>query len=349
VSVDTQAPPVAPPVAPSPAATSPAAPSPAAPPPGGTPPPPKRPRGGRPPRVPKPPRRAPRPPKRYEPLTPQTVLVRGLLSVAAALLLAFGLNITVLSHVQHLVAQQLLGNEFRALLADGTAPVSEGDFDDVLLPDGAPVAIVDIPVIGVHEVVVEGTSSDVLKGGPGHRRDTVLPGQRGISVLMGRASAYGGPFSRLQELAPGDTFTVRTGQGKQVFEVIGVRYAGDPTPKAPTAKESRIMLETARGAAFAPTGVAYVDARLRGDVQDAGLRQTTFTSLPPEDRAMATDTTTAWALVFALQFLVVVQVAAVWAYNRLGAQKTWVVFVPVGLLAVLYVTNQLTLLLPNLL
>jgi len=46
---------------------------------------------------------------------------------------------------------------------------------------------------------------------------------------------------------------------------------------------------------------------------------------------------------------VVVQVAAVWAYNRLGAQKTWVVFVPVGLLAVLYVTNQLTLLLPNLL
>ena len=328
MSVDTQAPPAPPSVPPAP---------------------PKRPRAQRPPRIPKPPRRPPRPPKLFAPLTPQEVLVRGLLSVAAALLLAFGLNITVLSHVQHLVAQQLLVNEFKSQLAEGTAPVSEGDFDDVLLPDGAPVAVIDIPVIGVHEVVVEGTSSDAIKAGPGHRRDTVLPGQRGMSVVMGRASAYGGPFSRLQELAPGDTFTVRTGQGKQVFEVIGVRYAGDPMPKSPTATESRLMLATARGAAFVPTGVAYVDARLRSEVQDSGLRQTTFTSLPPEDKAMATDTTTAWALVFALQFLVVVQLAAVWAYSRIGAQKTWVVFVPVGLLAILYVTNQLTLLLPNLL
>ena len=64
---------------------------------------------------------------------------------------------------------------------------------------------------------------------------------------------------------------------------------------------------------------------------------------------MATDTTTMWALVFALQFLVVAQLAAVWAFRRIGAQKTWVVFVPVGLLAVIYVSNQLTILLPNLL
>jgi len=64
---------------------------------------------------------------------------------------------------------------------------------------------------------------------------------------------------------------------------------------------------------------------------------------------MATDLSTVWALVFALQFLVAAQIAAVWAYRRIGAQKTWVVFVPVGLLAVIYVSNQLTLLLPNLL
>ena len=277
------------------------------------------------------------------------LLVRGSLMIVAALAFAFVANVTLFSQVQHLVAQQQLSNELREQLAAGTAPVSEGDFDDVLLADGDPLAVIDIPMIGVHEVIVEGTSSDALMGGPGHRRDTVLPGQQGVSVVMGRAAAYGGPFSRLQELAPGDVFTVRTGQGEQVFEVIGVRYEGDPTPKSPTAGQSRLILESARGPAFIPMGVAHVDAQLKSEVLPSGQRQTTFTALPPEDKPMATDTSTVWALVFALQFLLVVQLAAVWAFRRIGAQKTWVVFVPVGLLAVLFVTHQATLLLPNLL
>jgi len=311
--------------------------------------PPRPPRAAKPPRAPRPPRRPPTAPKQYAPLSPQVILVRGSLMIAAALLFSFVVNVVVLSQVQHLVSQQLLHNELREQLAAGTAPVSEGDFDDVLLADGAPLALLDIPQIGVHQVIVEGTSGDTLKAGPGHRRDTVLPGQQGISVLMGRAAAFGAPFGRIQELAPGDSFTVRTGQGEQVFEVIGVRYAGDPSPASPKAGESRLILQTARGPAFIPSGIAYVDAQLRSEVQASGQRQTTFTALPPQDKAMATDTSTVWALVFALQFLIVAQLAAVWAYRRLGAQKTWVVFVPVGVLAVLYVTNQLTLLLPNLL
>jgi len=311
--------------------------------------PPRPPRAPKPPRIPKPPRRAPRPPKQYAPLSPQVILVRGSLMILAALLISFAANVIVLSQVQHLVAQQQLHNQLKEQLSAGTAPVSEGDFDDVLLADGAPLALLDIPQIGVSQVIVEGTSGDTLKAGPGHRRDTVLPGQQGISVLMGRAAAFGAPFGRIQELAPGDSFTVRTGQGEQVFEVIGVRYAGDPSPASPKAGESRLILQTARGPAFIPSGIAYVDAQLRSEVQASGQRQTTFTALPPQDKAMATDTSTVWALVFALQFLIVAQLAAVWAYRRLGAQKTWVVFVPVGVLAVLYVTNQLTLLLPNLL
>jgi LPXTG-site transpeptidase (sortase) family protein len=312
----------------------------------GPPRPPRQPKAHRPPR---PPRRAPRPPRAYAPLSPRMMLVRGSLMIVAALLFAFVANVMVLSQVQNLVSQQLLYNDFRQQLSDGTAPVSEGDFDDVLLSDGAPVAVIDIPQIGLHQVVVEGTSGDTLKAGPGHRRDSVLPGQQGLSVLLGRAAAYGGPFGRIQELAPGDSFTVRTGQGKQVFEVIGVRYAGDPSPASPKAGESRLMLQTARGASFIPSGIAYVDAQLKSEVQDSGQRQTTFAALPPQDKAMATDTSTVWALVFALQFLVVAQIAAVWAFRRIGAQKTWVVFVPVGVLAVIYVSNQLTLLLPNLL
>lgn len=269
--------------------------------------------------------------------------------MVSALLIAFVINVMVLSQIQHLVSQQQLSNAYREQLAAGTAPVSEGDFNDALLPDGAPLGVISIPSLGVNEVIVEGTSSDSLKSGPGHRRDTVLPGQAGISVIMGRAASYGGPFSRIQELAPGDTFHVRTGQGNLLFKVIGVRYAGDPTLVSPTSIQSRLTLVTARGPAFIPSGIAYVDAQLVMPAKPAGARQTTFIGLPPEDLAMATDTSTVWALIFALQFLIVVEIGAVWAYRRVGAQKTWVVFVPLTVLAALFTANQVTILLPNLL
>ncbi|MCA0216155.1 MAG: sortase [Actinobacteria bacterium] len=302
-----------------------------------------------PPKPPKPPRRLPRSMLPLAPLTRTQMLIQSASAILAALLIGFLVNLLVISHLQHAVSQQQQRNVFREQLAAGTAPVSEGTFDDILLVDGAPVALLDIPSLGLHEVVGEGTSSGDLMLGPGHRRDTVLPGQAGVSVIMGRAGAYGGPFSRLQELAPGERFSVVTGQGKQLFEVIGVRYAGDPAPPAPKAGESRLILETARGPAYLPTGVARVDAELVGESQDAGARRTTFDTLPPQDKSLATDTRTAWALVFALQFFLLAEAGAVWTYRRIGAQKMWVVFVPILLLAGLIVGDQLNRFLPNLL
>ena len=117
----------------------------------------------------------------------------------------------------------------------------------------------------------------------------------------------------------------------------------------PVRGESRLILMTARGAPFVPSGVAYVDAKLEGTALPAGARQTTSATLPVEDKALATDTTTVWALVFALQFLLVAEAAAAWAFRRVGPQKTWIVFVPVLLLASVLVTDQLVRLLPNLL
>ncbi|MBQ9917871.1 MAG: sortase [Microbacterium sp.] len=302
-----------------------------------------------PPRPPKPPRRPPRRRPQYAPLTPVQVFLRGTLASISVLILVFLGNVLLVSHITHFASQQELRDTFRAQLSAGTAPVSEGDFEDHLLDDGAPVALLSIPQLGIDEVVAEGTTSGVLMGGPGHRRDTVLPGQAGVSVIMGRTAAFGGPFRSIQTLQPGEDFTVRTGQGEQTFEVLGVRYAGDPTPPAPVRGESRLILMAARGAPYLPTGVVYVDARATGDAQATGARQTTSMSLPPQAKAMATDVTTVWALVFALQFLVVAELLAVWAYRRVGWQKTWIVFAPVLLLASVFVSDQLIRLLPNLL
>jgi len=282
------------------------------------------------------------------PLTLRQAVTRGVLVMAASLIAMFLLALLLLGNVSYHASQQQLMDRFRAELADGTAPVSEGAFDDVLLQDGDPVAMIEIPAIGLYDVVVEGTSGAALMKGPGHRRDSVLPGQIGVSTLMGRALAYGGPFGGLSELVPGDRFSVTTGQGQFVYEVMGTRYAGDPLPANPRPGESRLILLTARGGPLTPVGVQYVDATLVGDAQPPGARQTTRVSLPPEDRPLATDARTVWALVFALQLLVVAEIGAIWALRRFGWRKTWIAFVPVLLLASLLTATQVAVLLPNL-
>ena len=296
----------------------------------------------------RPPRHVPRQAVPRPPLSRGQLLLQSSLGLVAVVLFGFLLNLVVLSQLQHVIAQQQLRAQLAEQLAAGAAPVSEGDYDNVLLSDGDPVARIEIPAIGVDEVVVEGTSSGVLTGGPGHRRDTVLPGQLGVSVLMGRAAAYGGPFGRIQELPPGETISVITGQGEHIYRVLGVRYAGDPSV-AYTPGTSRLILETARGGPFMPTGVVRVDAELVSEVKPSGARQTTYATLPPPHRELASDFSTAWALVFALQFLVLAEVAAVYSRRRFGGAKTWVVFVPVLLLSGLLAADQLTRLLPNLL
>ena len=281
------------------------------------------------------------------PLSRGQLLLQSSLSMFAVVLFGFLINLAVLSQLQHLVAQQQLRAQLGEQLAAGSAPVSEGTFDNVLLSDGDPVARLEIPTIGVDQIVVEGTSSSALTKGPGHRRDTVLPGQAGVSVLMGRATAYGAPLGRIQELPPGETISVITGQGEHIYRVMGVRYAGDPSP-AFTAGTSRLVLETARGGPFMPSGVVRVDAELVSEVKAAGPRRTTFATLAPADAELASDFTTVWALVFACQFLLLAEVACVWSLRRFGGAKTWVVFVPVLLLGGLLVADQLTHLLPNL-
>jgi LPXTG-site transpeptidase (sortase) family protein len=308
--------------------------------------PPAKPR--KPPKPPKPPRRMPQEERPLLPLSPRERFLRGALMVTSGLLLVFVVNVMVVGNVRHFVTQQQLSDTFREQLKEGVAPVSEGDVHDVLLPDGAPVALLEIPQLGVREIIVEGTDAGTTQLGPGHRRDTALPGQAGVSVIQGRAAGYGGPFARIQELAPGDKISVVTGQGEHEFEVIGLRYAGDPGPPRLVAGESRMVLTTARGAPFWPTGIAYVDAKLTSETQPRGVRLTNFATLPEADKALMGDTSMVWALVFALQFLVVVEFAAVWAYRNVGPRRTWIVFIPLTMLAGLWVAGEVVRLLPNL-
>ena len=196
------------------------------------------------------------------PARPGLAFAGAALCVLAAVLLGFAANLTVVGHLQHARDQRTGYDELREQLALGTAPVGQRTFDGKPLPMGAPVALLRVPSLGLREVVAEGTTSGVLMSGPGHRRDTALPGQEGTSVIMGRQWGYGSPFNDLERLPPGASIEVTTGQGKSVYQVLGVRRPGDRLPAPLAEGRGRLTLMTASGAPYTPDGVLRVDAAL---------------------------------------------------------------------------------------
>jgi sortase A len=283
------------------------------------------------------------------PVSASQQFAKRMIGVALVMIVLFIANVTLFSQLFHMVEQTRLRSMFADELAQATAPTSEVNFDKVMLAQGDPVAIIQIPSIGLNEVVVEGTDSASLRSGPGHRRDTVFPGQQGVSVIMGRAAAYGGPFGRLQEMPTGAKINVITAQGIQKFKSLGIRYAGDYSLPPVGANQSRLVLQTARGSAYNPQGLARLDAELISQVQPAGLRITSIADVPREDREFGFDLRYGWALVLALQLLIAAEIASVWSYKKFGARGTYLVFTPVLLLAAILVMDQTTRLLPNLL
>ena len=95
-------------------------------------------------------------------------------------------------------------------------------------PDGDAVAIIDIPKIGVSQVVVEGVDVGDLRDGPGHYPASPLPGQVGNAAIAGHRTTYGAPFADLEELDVGDEIVLRTLQGDFTYEVSREPFAVSP-------------------------------------------------------------------------------------------------------------------------
>lgn len=285
-------------------------------------------------------------------LSPRLQLARAALVLVFALCLLLFLQLVVFSSLQSSAAQRHALDSFRSDLATGTAPIGPTDEQGHMLPIGTPVALMEIPSIGLRQVVGEGTSSRAMLHGPGHRRDTPLPGQIGSSVVFGRRAAYGGPFASIDGLLKGALIKVTTGQGSFTFRVLGVRHRGDPAPAAPAAGTARLTLVTAAGRAFLPDGVVRVDAELdvrAGKAVVGPARVLSASALPAEDKLMAGDTRSLWVLALWLQALIGLAVGAVWAWHRWGRAQAWVVFLPPLLLVGLAVSGEAARLLPNLL
>jgi len=155
------------------------------------------------------------------------VLTRGL----GELLVTGGL-VVLLFVVYELVVTDLLNERRQAQLneqvqAEWRAPSSTPGGPEPTV--GAPIAVLHIPRLGIdyRRVVLEGTTEEQLRQGPGHYVGTAMPGQQGNVAFAGHRVGKGSPFLDLDLLRPGDPVVVETAESWFVYRVLGDRGSGD--------------------------------------------------------------------------------------------------------------------------
>lgn len=262
-------------------------------------------------------------------------LVGWTLCVLAVSVLGFALWLVALTDAAEARAQENLYKTFRGQLRDAVAPVQPP------IDVGTPVAVLEIPGLGIRQVVVEGTAGGQLANGPGHRRDTALPGQAGISVVYGRRATFGAPFRDVPSLRTGDEVRVTTGQGVATYLVLGGRHGSDPIP-AYTA--TNLLNLVSSDPALSPSGSIIVTSALKGQPQPSGGTRTGITRA---ERSLAGDPSALLPLVLWGQVLLVTLAAATWAFVRWGRWQAYLVAIPVVLAVLWNVCENVARLLPN--
>lgn len=207
---------------------------------------------------------------------------------------------------------------------------------------GSPIAIIDIPSIGIHDmVVVEGTTPENLTLGPGHLRDTPYPGQAGVSEIFGRRATFGAPFARLDQLRPGAFIETITGQGESTYTVEAV---GNSKERIVNHAPNQLLLFTASSPVI-PSYYVEVNAHLTtaprpspGVVHEINAPEVL---LAGDNGALVLTWT--WALA-----LILVSAVATFAAARWSPWAAYLVMVPVVLAVLWNLYQNLSALLPNL-
>ncbi len=206
---------------------------------------------------------------------------------------------------------------------------------------GSPVALLQVPRLGLQRVVVEGARAGDTQAGPGHVPGTAGLGQPGNAAVVGRRSAYGGAFAHLDRLRPGDPVLVTTVQGQSVYRVTGVRHTGSDV--LGRTDDDRLTLTTAAGRG--PTGWS------RALVVTAALDGKPFPRTPQGTRSAAADGRhgdgSAWATVVVwATLLVLVAAGSAVLYRRWYVRSTYLLTTPALLALVVLCTDAGTRLLP---
>jgi sortase A len=112
-------------------------------------------------------------------------------------------------------------------------------------PIGEPLGRISIPELGVKFVFVSGTGEGSLEKGPGHYRDTAMPGQRGTVGIAGHRTTYLAPFRDLDQVRRGDLMTLKMPYGVFNYRADGSRVV-PPSDARPLrqVRRDRLVLTT---------------------------------------------------------------------------------------------------------
>lgn len=156
-------------------------------------------------------------------------IARTFISAGVLVFLFVGYQLWGTSFAESRAQSQLKSEAKAAFSSDttSTSPATPGESTSTTapppVPQGAAVAMVRIPKIGVEKAVVAGTSVADLKKGPGHYSETPMPGQRGNVGIAGHRTTYGAPFNRIDELNEGDEIDITTRDGSFIYRVTSQR------------------------------------------------------------------------------------------------------------------------------
>jgi sortase A len=118
------------------------------------------------------------------------------------------------------LAQVLLRDAWQRTQAGAAGPVRPWPWADTW-----PVARLEVPRLGIDEIVLAGGSGRTLAFAPGHVDGTALPGGAGNSVIGGHRDTH---FRFLRDLVPGDTVVVTTVDRRRVaYRVVEHRVVRD--------------------------------------------------------------------------------------------------------------------------
>jgi sortase A len=86
---------------------------------------------------------------------------------------------------------------------------------------GSAIGRIDVPRLGLHMVLVNGTDHDSLVKGPGRDPRTFMPGQGQLVYIAGHRTTYLAPFAHIDALRKGDRVTLRMPYATFVYAVTG--------------------------------------------------------------------------------------------------------------------------------
>lgn len=227
-------------------------------------------------------------------------------------------------------SQADLLNEFRNTLATSASAYGQPGLSP--LPGTAPalgsaVALVQIPSLGISQVVAEGAASHVTQSGPGHVPGTPLPGQAGESIIVGRRTTFGAPFYSLPNAEVGAKILVTTVEGTSTYLVVETKQDALPV--------NRLVLRTSNPPVLS-LGATDVYAELQG-----------LPFVPTPKNSPNEPHQSPWlSVIIAIQLVALSFVGVRFAMNRFSRTVTWLLCSPLVFGSILALALAINALLP---